>query len=128
MPPGATLAAMPEGAILNYLLRAPSTTRHSLLSPWEMAAAGGEERVLVELASHPPDFLVVLQMPMQEHGHGYFGDPEYGAQIMGWANANYDSEDVVRGPNRAGELELQALLFRRRAGRPPRDPASTPPN
>ena len=119
MPPGATLMAMPEGAIFNYLLRARSTTRHYLLSPWEIAAAGGEDRVLLDLASHPPDFVVVLQMSMEEHGYDYFGEPKYGAQIMRWVNANYETIDVIRGMSRGGAVELQSLVFKRRDSLPP---------
>jgi hypothetical protein len=128
MPHGATLVAMPDGTLLNYLLRAPSTTRHSLLSPWEIAAAGGEVPVLRDLSKRPADFIVVFQMSMEEHGHAYFGDARYGGQIMKWIEAHYDAPTIVRGFNEQGEVEVQALLFRRRPRSSSPDPAAARPN
>lgn len=95
--PGATLAVMPEGVMLNYLLRLDSPLRVITLMPPEMMAFG-EDDVLRSLVSTPPDFVLLIDRDVAEYGYPAFGsDPRYGLSIMTWVNENYETARVVEG-------------------------------
>lgn len=84
-----TLLVIHDGTLLNYLLRRRNPTPYVLLSPWDVAAAGGEERVLAELVRHPPDWLVLQGDDMSPHGTGPFGSPDYGPRLAAWVVEHY---------------------------------------
>ncbi len=89
MPGTATLMVLPEGITMNYLLRRTNPTPYYLLTPWEMAAYGGEAMILDKMQSNQPDFVAILNINMRDHGRGLFGDPEYGQKIIAWIDADY---------------------------------------
>jgi hypothetical protein len=90
MPPGATLLALPEGAILNYWLRRTNPTRYNLFLPEEIDAFGGDEVLLQDLRAHPPDFIALVHRDYTEFGVGPFGvDPRNGRGIMKWVARSY---------------------------------------
>jgi hypothetical protein len=106
VPPGATLAVVPDGPIMNYLARRTTTTPYLLLNP---VAVGlyGEDAMLESFAAAPPDFILLLDWPMQEFGAGSFGDG-YGERIAGWIGAHYR---VV------GSASGRSMALLRRTGR-----------
>ncbi|MCH7987772.1 MAG: hypothetical protein IID46_01335 [Planctomycetes bacterium] len=90
LPEDATLLVLPNGTLINYLLKKRNPTPHFLLTPWEILVAGGEAEVLKSFQKHPPDYVLVIVNDMQGHGVRYFGDAGYGDQIMKWIEQNYD--------------------------------------
>ena len=95
--PGATLAVMPEGVMLNYLLRLDSPLRVITLMPPEMMAFG-EDDVLRSLATTPPDFVLLIDRDVSEYGYPAFGtDRRYGLRITSWVNEHYEAARVVAG-------------------------------
>jgi hypothetical protein len=96
MPEGATLAVLPDGALLNYLLRRPNPTPYYLVTPWEMRAFGGEAAVFSRLTDAAPDFFVLAKLDMSEYGPRFFGfDSAYGARTRSWLEEHYDSIAAV---------------------------------
>jgi Dolichyl-phosphate-mannose-protein mannosyltransferase len=88
--PTSTLAVLPEGVMLNYLMRLESPLRVINLMPPELLAFG-EEDVLRSLAARPPDFVVLLRRNTMEYGYPLFGsDPRYGLRTMSWINERYE--------------------------------------
>ncbi len=84
-----TLVALPEGVMLNYLLRKPSTIPQFMLHPWLIQGAMGA-RLLEGLKTRPPDCVVLISRDMQEFGVYRFGDtPEHGSEILSWLEGNY---------------------------------------
>jgi hypothetical protein len=86
----ATLAVLPDGLILNYLVRRPNPTRYSSVNPLELKTYG-EETMLNAYRAHSPDYIVLMHRSSEEFGVGYFGqDPANGAAFMQWIQQNYD--------------------------------------
>ncbi len=70
MPPGATLLALPEGAMLNYWLRVRNPTMHLWVLGLQLF--GGEAAVLRNVQAHPPDYIALIHRESGELGFGYF--------------------------------------------------------
>jgi hypothetical protein len=87
--PGMTLAVLPGGVMLNYLLRLDSPLRVINLMPPELMAFG-EQEILDSLSAKPPDFVVLVHHDTSEYDYPMFGtDPRYGQQTRNWVDARY---------------------------------------
>jgi hypothetical protein len=94
-PPTSTLAVIPEGVMLNYLLRRDSPLRVVNLMPPEVLAFG-EEEILRSLEAAPPDFLLLTHRDVREYGYPPFGtDRRYGLRTMDWVRAHYRTVEVI---------------------------------
>lgn len=107
VPPGATLAVVPDGVMINYLARRANPTRHTLLNPVMMRMVG-ENDMLRSFRAHPPDFVLLLDWPMHEFGAAGFGDG-YGERLAGWIGARYRP---------VGPLTGRPMVLLRRVGGP----------
>jgi hypothetical protein len=87
---GDTLIVFPNGAMLNYLLRARNPTPYLMFSPWESDVHGGEDRIADEVIRAAPDYTVIVTMDMTIHGRGNFGDGEFGGRIRKFLDEHYD--------------------------------------
>jgi hypothetical protein len=93
--PGASLTVLPEGVMLNYLLRRETPLPFVNFMPPEVLAFG-EEAMVHALERHPPDIVVFVHRDTSEYGFELFGtDPEYGRRVMTWIRARYGSIDVI---------------------------------
>lgn len=88
VPPGATLAAVPEGAMLNYLARRRNPTPFITLLPPEFAMFGGDA-ILAAYRQAPPDFIVLAPRDLAEYGSAGF-KADYARDLAAWIDANYD--------------------------------------
>jgi hypothetical protein len=99
MPPGATLVVIPDGIVLNYLLRRENPTPYTVFDPVLMAVYGGEERVVETLTAHPPDYIALVQRNFYEYGLAPFGqDPRFGRTILAWVDKHYEVVQVYGAP------------------------------
>ena len=115
MRPGSTLAVLPDGALINYLLRAANPTPYYLVTPWEMRAFGGEDAVFRGIASNPPDYFVLANLDMSEYGPRHFGfDPRYGLRLRLWLEQNYEPLADVGDIDETGRAWLR--IYRRPEG------------
>lgn len=101
---GRTLAVLPEGALINYLVRRPNPTPFITLMPPELALFGAE-RIFAAYRAAPPDQILVVHKDLSDYGYRGFGD-DFARPLANWINAHYR---VVR----AAEPVL-VLLERRR--------------
>jgi hypothetical protein len=89
LPPGATLMALPQGVILNYLSRRVNPTPYIQISLTEILLYG-ESTILKAIERDPPDYIAVVHVESGEFGVSYFGvDFRFGARIMKWVRENY---------------------------------------
>ncbi|MBI4425264.1 MAG: hypothetical protein HY554_16160 [Elusimicrobia bacterium] len=94
-PREATLAALPAGAMLNYLARRPNPTRHLDMTPFDLDARG-EEAVLRDFRLSPPDFIALVHADHAEFGVGPFGaEAGPGRRLLEWVNASYAPLEVI---------------------------------
>jgi hypothetical protein len=90
VPPEATLAMLPEGAMINYLSRHVNPTRHLLWLPLVMAGFG-QTNMTAAFEENSPDYVVIIARSTSEFGVGYFGYyPRYGTELKHWIDGHYD--------------------------------------
>jgi len=96
---GDTIAVLPEGVMLNYLLRRESPLKVVTVMPPEVLAFG-EDAVLRSLEAQPPTFVVFVHKDTREYGYPLFGtDSRYGERTMTWVKAHYrDIRTLGREP------------------------------
>jgi hypothetical protein len=93
--PGSTLAVMPEGVMLNYLLRRDSPLRVVNLMPPELMTFS-EDEIQRSLEAAPPDVVLLMHRDVREYGYPPFGtDPRYGQRILRWVRAHYREVKVI---------------------------------
>jgi hypothetical protein len=96
-PPGQTLLVLPEGEMINYLARMPSTVAPFFF--YSAATSGGREEAIVnELQQRPPDWIVIVSRDLREYGIERYGEgPGKGEQILRWVADNYKAAQSVGG-------------------------------
>ena len=113
--PTDTLAALPEGLMLNYLTRRANPTPYGVFMTefW----AFGQERMAGAYRLHPPDYIALIHRDSAEFGVPYFGTSErYGLKLMQWVNENYEPVHLIGGePLRTGKFGIKILKARPRA-------------
>jgi hypothetical protein len=94
--PSDTLAVLPEGVMLNYLLRMRTPSRYINYMPPELLMFG-EERMLADFSAHPPEWIVLAHKPTGEYGVPFFGQ-DYGRMLFAWIRAKYTPDAAFGGP------------------------------
>lgn len=87
IPPGATLAVMPEGATLNYLLRLKNSTPFTSLDP-NTITLEQELRMLAAYQNDPPDFIALAHNDYSVFNLRFFGQ-DYAQSFRSWIEKNY---------------------------------------
>jgi hypothetical protein len=85
--PSASVVALPEGIMLNYLGRWDSSVRYVQYSPLSVIL-WGEERLLADFERTPPDFIALVHRDNSHEGARIFGR-DYGRGLRAWVDANY---------------------------------------
>jgi hypothetical protein len=80
MQPDDTLLVLPEGVMLNWLLKKRTPTRWVNFMPPEMLF-WGEDEVLTDLEREAPDWVVIMHKNTTEYGFEWFGE-DYGQRVM----------------------------------------------
>ena len=109
--PGGTLAAMPEGIMLNYLARAKAPARYINYMPPEVIMFG-EDRILADFREHPPDLVAIVHKPTAEYGLPWFG-VDYGANLMAFVRAWYAPSTLIGGEPLRGDTRFGIRLLER---------------
>jgi hypothetical protein len=112
VPSDATIAIMPEGALLNFLTGRSNPTPHYSLEPPELAALG-IEAVVARYQESPPDYVVVIAWSGDEYGVGPFGGPGWGADLVRWVERDYDRVEL----RTSTPTELGFSIWQRREAR-----------
>lgn len=86
--PGATLAVLPEGVMLNYLARRANPTPYVTFMPLELLIFG-EDKVVASFDRAPPDWVILVHKDTSEYGFPLFGI-DYGVRLGGWVRERYE--------------------------------------
>jgi hypothetical protein len=84
---GDAITVLPEGVMLNFLLRRPTATPHFSFNPFELLVYGEAEMIRAFEAS-PPAAVVLVHQDTSEHGAQYLGR-DYGVDLLAWVRENY---------------------------------------
>jgi len=96
-PSDATVVVLPEGVMINYLARRKSSSKYYNFMPPEFLMFG-EDAILRDLVSHPPDYVVLADRRTREYRLPFFGT-HYGQRILDWVWKNYTAVKGYRvGP------------------------------
>jgi hypothetical protein len=94
-PPQATLAVLPEGAMLNFLSRRTNPGRYLNWTPPALAGFG-QQNMTDDFIRHSPDYIILVGMNFDEFGEKYFGvNKSCGKDLMEWISAHYESECLI---------------------------------
>jgi hypothetical protein len=107
-----TLAVWPKGAALNFLAQRANPTRFLSLMPSNLLRQG-EDEILSSYATHPPDFILLVDRHDAEFGAGRFGRG-YARDLMAWLWRNYVETDQVGERPFNAENKFGMLLLQRR--------------
>jgi hypothetical protein len=108
--PGATLAVLPQGIMLNYL------TRHANSMPgmdWNptMFTVFGQTKMTDAFEKNPPDYVFIVEWDSSDFGVRYFGStPDYGQELMQWIGTNYQQQLLIGNePLKDGQFGIKIL-------------------
>ncbi len=109
--PDATLAAYPDGAMLNYLSKRRNPSGQTLAVPTALALIG-EDRVIRDLAGAPPDLIAIVHKDTSDEGARAFAT-DYAVDLGRWIQDNYREVIVFGEPPHKGAGFGIAILERR---------------
>jgi hypothetical protein len=119
--PTASLVALPEGIMLNYLARRQSSVRYVQYSPLS-PMLWGEEHMLTEFERSPPDFVALVHRDNVHEGARVFGR-DYAPRLRAWVDARYRPIWRIGAPpledGRVGMALLERIPPDRRASLTP---------
>ncbi len=120
-PPNATLAALPQGVLLNFLSRRVNPTPDLDWNP-TMFDVFSQEKMTAAFEKNPPDYVLLVEWNAYEFGiGGEFGQfPGYGVELMQWIDKNYQPAQLFGSePLKSGLFGIKILKHL---------PAATPQN
>ncbi|MCG6873287.1 MAG: glycosyltransferase family 39 protein [Gammaproteobacteria bacterium] len=116
MGPEQTLGVLPEGTMLNYLARRANPGAFLNHTP-TMFSLHGEQRILEDLESHPPDWLVITHKDTSEFGPQFYGR-DYAQAIRDWIVRNYTEVQVIGKRPLTRSRDFGLLVMRRKGNKP----------
>jgi hypothetical protein len=125
-PPHATLAVLPEGALVNYLCRRVNPTGYPVWLPPEIQVFG-QANMIAAFQRRCPDYVLLMQHPTSEYGMKPFGAQSgFGLELMQWIGKNYATAILIGSePLQSGNFGIK-ILKRNPAG-PPQNTIENPP-
>lgn len=111
--PNSTVAALPEGALVNYLTRRKNSTGYLVWNPVELAYFG-EGNMTCAFERNAPDYVVLLPRDFSEFGVGSFGQKGFGHELLEWIRENYDP--VYELSAAAPDVLVKGLILKRTGG------------
>ncbi|MEK7232658.1 MAG: glycosyltransferase family 39 protein [Elusimicrobiota bacterium] len=112
VPPGATLAVIPEGLMLNYLTKRRNSVPYGALLPVEVELFG-EPAILAAFQRTPPDFVMLIHSDTSGLGARYFGR-DYAQALAAWLQEAYEPSAGIGAEPFASENFGMRLLRRRK--------------
>jgi hypothetical protein len=90
VPPDATIAALPQGLLLNFLSRRVNPTPDLDWNP-TMFTVFSQEKMTAAFEKNPPDYVLLVNWNAYEFGiNGEFGHfPGYGVDVLRWIENHY---------------------------------------
>jgi hypothetical protein len=122
--PGDTLVVLPEGVIVNYLLRTRSSIPYLTMLPSDVATFG-EDELLGALQRAPPALILLVHRETSEFGPRFFG-ADYGLRIARWIDGRYVRVGRVGDPPLRPGSTFGITALRLRAVPPPSPEAGRP--
>jgi 4-amino-4-deoxy-L-arabinose transferase-like glycosyltransferase len=111
-PANTTVAALPAGAMMNFLLRRANPSGYLRWNPAELAAFG-RTNMTRAFEQHPPDYVLLFGVDNSEFGYRFFGDkPAFGQDLVQWIDSHYRLIHLVGDDwKKTGKFGIKILQF-----------------
>jgi hypothetical protein len=119
MGPDETLIVLPEGVMINYLIRRPNPTPYFNVMPPEIILFG-ERTMLEAYRESPPDYVALVHKKTALYGYPYFGR-HYGQAIQRWLDDDYVLVEAMGRPPFRDDTGFGIAILQRRSGRTAHD-------
>ena len=108
----ATVAALPEGSLINYLTRRVNPTPCLSWDPMMMAVFGAD-RMTAAFEREAPDYICVVERDDAEFGVDYLGHTKaFGGALMEWVKTNYATVELFGNePLKNGKFGIKILRW-----------------
>ncbi|MGA2177014.1 MAG: hypothetical protein ABSH38_18725 [Verrucomicrobiota bacterium] len=112
-PAGSTMAVLPAGVMLNYMLRRANPTPYLRWNPPELAVFG-QANMTRALQQARPDYILLLGVDTREFGVNFFGDTDsFGRELLQWINRAYQPVCLIGHDwTKDGEFGIKILKER----------------
>jgi hypothetical protein len=109
-PSDSTLAVLPAGVMLNYMLRRSNPTPYMRWNPPELAVFG-QSNMIRAVEQTKPDYIVLLGVDTTEFGVHFFGDTDsFDRELIQWINGAYEPVCLLGHDwNKDGEFGIEIL-------------------
>lgn len=107
-----SLVVLPEGVMLNYLARLPSSVREYSYTPFDLLRVP-ERDLLIQLQRSPPDLLLLVHRETPEYGARLFGR-DYARSLAAWVRRSYRPVQLFGDPPLREGTRFGILLLERR--------------
>jgi hypothetical protein len=94
VPENGTIAAVPQGVIVNYLTRRINPTP-CVFWDQNVMAIFGKVRMTSAFKNSHPDYVMIIDRNDGPIDPTSFGSPGYGEEVMRWIKQNYRTEIVI---------------------------------
>ena len=94
LPSNASIAVVPQGAMLNYLGRRENSTGFIVIMPPEVLMFG-EDKISAAFIRNPPEYVLIAKCDLSEYG--YRSLTEYAPQLATMIDANYTGKSHGEG-------------------------------
>ena len=111
--PEESFAVLPEGVMLNYLLRRPNPTPYYNFMPPELVMFG-QESIIEAFERDTPEWIVMMGRGATEYGYRYLGKG-YGELLADWIRGRFRVVEEVRPDPGADRSVMSWALILRRA-------------
>ena len=110
VPPRATVAILPEGAMINYLSRHANSVPFILVNPFETEVFG-EKTILDSFKHSPPHYIVLVHPDSRGHGTDSSGlSSSCGKETLEWINSRYEPVwHILTEPLKDGRFGIKML-------------------
>lgn len=107
-PKHATLAVLPEGAMINLLTQRINPTP-CLFWDQNVMSVFGQAKMTAAFEKSPPDYVLIVERKWVTDA-GYLGSPGYGYDVMQWIKHNYQPQIIFgQEPLKNGHFGIEIL-------------------
>lgn len=111
MPDVHSMTVLPEGVMLNYLMRIPNPSPYLTFLPTDLIMFD-ERRILHSLQEHSPDAILLVNRSTKDYGSEWFGR-DYALEIQRWIDEHYHLVDAIAEPGSANDRRFMINIMRR---------------
>jgi len=109
-PKDATVAIFPEGLMINFLAGRENPLYYYSFLPQDMVRESVEQAMIDDMVLKKPDYVIVLQRPVEEYGSRGFG-VDYAKKLIGHIDKNY-TPLAQYGPLPFAPDNFSAVIFK----------------